>query len=74
MLEDRDEHPEYVQSCMSYNCYYACYNIKYNTVYMQTPLTRACQFGHKDIVEHLLVEGDEPHPMALVKAIEGLYT
>lgn len=41
---------------------------------MQTPLTRACQFGHKDIVEHLLVEGDKPHPMALVKAIEGLYT
>lgn len=44
-----------------------------NNFLTQTPLTRACQFGHEDIVSFLLNEGAEVHPLALVKAIEGLY-
>ena len=42
-------------------------------LYLQTPLTRACQFGHDKIVEYLLEKGAMAHPLALIKAIEGLY-
>lgn len=41
--------------------------------FQQTPLTRACQFGHTTIAEFLLEEGAVAHPIALIKAIEGLY-
>ena len=42
-------------------------------VFIQTPLTYACHFGHDDIVHYLLSVGAKPHPVALQKAIEGGY-
>ncbi len=42
-------------------------------MHFQTPLTRACHFGHKEVVRFLLQEGATQHPLALIKAIDGLH-